>query len=149
MEAAIAAFVEQVAAEHKRRIRKAMRDVTKRVEADFMEQAQQCLDSYYSEYSPLVYQRTGNLRDNSLHPYRRYRRNEIDIGVIFSAEEMNSYARPIANIERLVVDNAMSGIHGNPSVYVGRNIDDTMMHFTSAYAHLFLDGYFKALIAQI
>jgi hypothetical protein len=157
MEAAIKAFVQQVANENRNKIRQAMRTVSKRVEADFMEQASKCLDSYYSEYSPLVYERTGNLRDNSIQPYKRYRANEFDVGVAFSPSGMNKYYRSggeinnkdkpyIKNTEELVVYNAMSGIHGNSSIYVGRNIDETMMHFTSAYAHWFLDGYFKELL---
>lgn len=160
MEATIRAFAQQVAADGKKKIRGIMRDVAKRVETDFMEQAKNCLDNYYSEYRPLVYERTGNLRDNSLQPYKRYRRNEVDVGVAFSPDGMDKYLRPngvaqdknrpyITSVEQLVVANAMEGIHGNPSVYVGRKMDETMMHFTSAYAHWFLDGYFKELTSKI
>lgn len=160
MDAMIKAFANQVANDGKAKIRKAMRIVANRVEDDFIKQAQSCLDSYYMEFSPAVYNRTGNLRDNSINPYRRYRRNEIDVGVSFDAGGMNAYKSNdsvsnykenpyITNIEQLVVSNAMEGIHGSPSVYIGRNIDKTMTHFTDAYGFLFLDGYFQAVISSL
>lgn len=160
MDAAISAFANQVANEGKAKLRKAMRIVASRVEKDFIKQAQSCLDSYYVEFSPAVYNRTGNLRENSINPYKRYRRNEIDVGVSFDTSNMNAYrsndsisdnnAKPyIKNIEQLVVSNAMEGIHGRPSVYVGRNIDKTMEHFTNAYGSWFLDGYFQAVMSSL
>ena len=159
MDGMIKAFANQVAKDGKARLRGVMKQVANRVEEDFLEQAQVCLDSYYREYTPLVYDRTENLRRNGFNPYKRYRRNEIDVGVSFDPSGMDKYrsddsfaeykAKPyITNREQLVVANAMEGIHGRPSIYVGRNIDETMQHFTSAYAHWFLDGYFKELISK-
>lgn len=159
MDSMIKAFANQVAKDGKEKLRGVMKQVANRVEADFLEQAQTCLDNYYREYDPLQYDRTENLRRNGFNPYKRYRRNEIDIGVSFDPSRMNKYrsddtfseykSKPyITTREQLVVDNAMEGIHGRPSIYVGRSIDDTMQHFTSAYAHLFLDGYFQALISK-
>ena len=160
MDGMIKAFANQVANDGKAKIRKAMRLVSNRVEADFLEQAQNCLDSYYTEFKPDVYIRTGNLRRNGFNPYRRYRRNEIDVGVSFDPSRMDTYrsndsisehvAKPyIRNIEQLVVANAMEGIHGRPSVYVGRSIDDTMMHFTNAYGSWYLDGYFQEVMSSL
>lgn len=160
MDGVIKAFANQVANDGKDKIRKAMKLVSNRVEADFLEQAQNCLDNYYMEFTPTVYDRTENLRRNGFNPYKRYRRNEIDVGVSFDPSRMDKYrsndsiseykAKPyIKNIEQLVVVNAMEGIHGRPSVYVGRNIDETMMHFTSAYAHWFLDGYFQEVLSNL
>jgi hypothetical protein len=159
MDSMIKAFANQVANDGKTKLRSVMKQVAKRVEVDFLEQAQTCLDNYYKEYDPLVYNRTENLRRNGFNPYKRYRRNEIDIGVSFDPSSMDKYrendtfseykAKPyITTREQLVVENAMEGIHGRPSIYVGRSIDDTMQHFTSAYAHWFLDGYFKELISK-
>ena len=160
MDAMIKAFASQVANDGKAKIRKAMRIVAGRAQADFIKQGQTCIDNYYSEYSPVVYHRTGNLQNNVINPYTRYRRNEIDIGVSFDANNMNGYKSNdtfegykeksyIQNTAQLVVENAMEGIHGRPSVYVGANIDRTMMHFTSAYAHLFLDGYFQEVLSNL
>lgn len=160
MDAMIKAFANQVANEGKAKLRKAMRIVANRVEADFLEQAQNCLDGYYTEFTPAVYDRTGNLRRNGFNPYRRYRRNEIDVGVSFDPSRMDKYrsndsisehnTKPyIRNIEQLVVSNAMEGIHGRPSVYVGRSIDDTMMHFTNAYGSWYLDGYFQEVMSSL
>lgn len=142
-------FVDGVKTQGKKAIRSAMRDVVRKVETDFMIQAKECMDAYYREYTPLVYDRTYNLQNNGYHPYRRYRKNEIDVGVAFSADEMEPYTvlnnsnlsgYDIANI---VIDNFMEGIHGSPNVYVGRHVDEIMQHFTSAYVHFELDKYFE------
>ena len=142
-------FVDDVKTQGKRAIRSAMRDVVRKVENDFMAQARVCMDNYYREYSPLVYDRTFNLQDNGYHPYRRYRKNEIDVGVAFSSDEMNPY--PVDeesnlsgfDVANIVVSNFMQGIHGDPSIYIGRHVDETMQHFTSAYVHFELDKYFE------
>ena len=156
MNSMIKAFADQVAKDGKAKLRGIMRQVANRVEADFLEQAQTCLDNYYREYDPLEYERTNNLFRNGFNPYKRYRRNEIDVGVSFDPSRMDKYrsnsaiseyqAKPyITTREQLVVANAMEGIHGRPSVYIGRSIDDTMMHFTNAYARWYLDGYFQSI----
>lgn len=156
MDSMIKAFANQVANDGKAKLRGVMRQVAKRVEVDFLAQAQTCLDNYYREYDPLVYDRTENLLRNGFNPYKRYRRNEIDIGVSFDPSRMDTYrdndtfseykAKPyITNREQLVVANAMEGIHGRPSIYVGRSIDDTMQHFTHSYARWYLDGYFQSI----
>ena len=130
-------------------IRGAMREVVTKVEADVMTQAKKCMDAYYQEYTPLIYERTENLRDNGYHPYRRYRKNEIDVGVAFSADEMNPYKVEDSStlngfdIANIVVNNFMQGIHGRPSIAVGRYVDETMQHFTTAYKHWELDKYFE------
>ncbi len=145
-------FVDEVKTQGKQAIRKVMKDVVRKVEFDFMVQARECMDNYYREYTPTVYERTDNLKHHGYHPYKRYRKNEIDVGVAFSADQMLSYAveddenaNSISgfSIEDLVVNNFMQGIHGNPSVYVGRHVDETMQHFTSAYVHYELDKYFE------
>ena len=142
-------FVNTEKARWHKAIRGAMRDVVKKVENDFMTQAKECIDAYYREYTPLVYERTENLQNNGYHPYRRYRKNEIDVGVAFSADEMNPYRVEDSNslsgfdVANIVVNNFMQGVHGNPSVYVGRYVDETMQHFTSVYKHFELDKYFE------
>ena len=149
VDAIIKEFVEGVKTKGKKAIRGAMRDVANKVEADFMIQAKECMDAYYREYDPLVYDRTYNLQNHGYHPYRRYRKNEIDVGVAFSADEMNPY--PVEDnrgfsgydIANIVVNNFMQGIHGRPSVAIGRHVDETMRHFTTAYKHWELDKYFQ------
>ena len=149
MDTIIKEFVNNESKRWKKAIRSAMRDVAKKVEADFMIQAKECMDAYYREYTPLVYDRTENLRDNGYHPYKRYRKNEIDVGVAFSADEMNPY--PVDegsdlsgyDIANIVVSNFMEGIHGRPSISIGRHVDETMRHFTTAYKHWELDKYFQ------
>lgn len=154
MKDTIKGFVDEVKAQGKKAIRSAMRDVVRKIESDFMVQAKACMDNYYREYTPRVYERTENLREHGYHPYRRYRKNEIDVGVAFSADQMLPYSGVESednttndisgfSIEELVVNNFMQGIHGNPSIYIGRHVDDTMQHFTSAYVHYELDKYFE------
>ena len=149
MKTVVKDFVEDIKTQGKKAIRSAMRDVVRKVESDFMAQAKVCMDNYYREYTPLVYDRTFNLQDNGYHPYRRYRKNEIDVGVAFSADEMNPYLADEDNglngydIANIVVSNFMQGIHGSPSIYIGKHVDETMQHFTSAYVHFELDKYFE------
>ena len=147
-------FVDEVKTQGKKAIRGAMRGVVKKVEMDFMIQAKACMDNYYREYTPRMYTRTYHLQDNGYHPYRRYRKNEIDVGVAFSADKMGLYSQENNEIEQdditrgfsiedLIVNNFMQGIHGNENIYVGANVDETMQHFTSAYVHFELDKYFE------
>ena len=148
MDAIIKNFVNTEKERWQRAIRKSMRIVANKVKRDFVAQGQTCMDMYYREYDPLKYDRTFNLQDNAVYPYERARKNELDVGVAFSAEFMNQYPTrenseldgyDIANI---VVSNFMEGIHGNSSIYVGRNVDETMQHFTTAYNVWKLDKYF-------
>lgn len=160
MDKIIKDFAQKVANDGREKLRGAMRTVVKRVEEDFMKQAKRCLDNYYIEYIPTEYNRTYNLKNNGINPYKRYRKNEVDVGVSFDPSKMKPYpsysafsgvdGKPyIANREQLVIANAMEGVHGNESIYVGRNIDNTMTHFTSAYAQWYLDGYFQDLLGKI
>ena len=158
MEQAIKDFVKTLKEEHRQAIRAGMKEVARRVEKDFKEEAKRCIDNYYKEYSPTVYERTDRLRDHGILPYKRYRLNEIDVGVAFSPMEIPPYDDPYGNaekrlkgtpfktIEDLVVGNAMEGIHGHKSVYVGKSIHETMQSFRDVYSAFFLDEYFKATI---
>ena len=148
-------FADSVKDDGRRAIRRVMRDVANKVERDFKAQGRACIDNYYEEYEPRIYERTFNLMNNVLQPYRRYRKNEIDVGVSFEASEMNSYVDVMFNgqkvkrkdydgyhFEDTVVQNFMEGIHGRPSVYVGAHVDETMQLFTNAYVNWELDKYF-------
>lgn len=149
MKNTIKEFVDEVKDQGKKAIRYAMRDVVKKVETDFMAQAKVCMDNYYHEYYPKKYLRIYNLYENGYHPYRRYRRDEVDVGVAFSSDEMGHYSPDEFDtdydfsVQNLVISNFMQGIHGNEQIYVGANVDDTMQHFTSAYVHYELDKYFE------
>jgi hypothetical protein len=129
-------------------IRRSMRTVANKVKADFVAQAKICMDNYYQEYDPISYRRTENLKDNAIYPYERARKGELDVGVAFSSEFMNPYrVGPKSELDgyevaELVVNNFMEGIHGNPSISVGRHVDETMRHFTTAYNTWALDRYF-------
>lgn len=161
MESTIKAFAEDIVEKHRLAIRKAMRDVAKKVEEDFLQQASNCLDNYYQEYTPKKYERTNRLRDHGIVPYKRYRKNEIDVGVAFSPTEIPPYPDPyetakvrltgteFKTIEDLVVGNAMEGIHGHKDVYVGKSIHETMQGFRDVYSAFFLDDYFTKLLSEI
>jgi hypothetical protein len=128
-------------------IRRSMRTVANKVKADFVAQAKVCMDAYYREYDP-IYDRTFNLQDNAIYPYERARKNELDVGVAFSSAFMKPYPASEDSefdgydVADLVVRNFMEGIHGNPSIYTGRHVDETMQHFTTAYNTWKLDKYF-------
>lgn len=151
MDAIIKNFVNTEKERWQRAIRRSMRTVANKVKADFVAQGHACMDAYYREYDPLQhggYERTYNLQDNAVYPYERARRNELDVGVAFRATFMEPYPVSTNNeldgydIANIVVSNFMEGVHGNPSIYVGRNVDETMQHFTTAYNLWKLDKYF-------
>ena len=155
MDAIIKNFVNTEKERWQKAIRKSMRTVANKVKRDFVAQGKECMDMYYREYDPSKYDRTFNLQDNAVYPYERARKNELDVGVAFSADfmdpykvgknsELNGY-----DIADIVVNNFMEGIHGSPSVYVGRNVDETMHHFTSAYNAWVLDKYFTDVGFQL
>ena len=148
MDAIIKNFVNTEKERWQKAIRKSMRAVANKVKRDFVEQGQACMDMYYREYTPTKYDRTFNLQDNAVYPYERARKNELDVGVAFRATFMNPY--PVGknseldgyDVANIVVSNFIEGVHGNSSVYVGRNVDETMMYFTTAYNAWKLDKYF-------
>ena len=148
MDAIIKNFVNTEKERWQKAIRRSMRAVANKVKRDFVAQGQACMDMYYREYDPTKYNRTFNLQDNAIYPYERARRNELDVGVAFSATFMDSY--PVSNnseldgydVANIVVSNFMEGIHGNQSIFVGRNVDDDMHNFTTVYHANKLDKYF-------
>ena len=149
MDTIIKNFVNTEKERWRKAIRKSMRIVGNKVKADFVAQARTCMDNYYNEYDPLSYIRTDNLKNNAIYPYERARAGELDVGVAFSSDFMNPY-RVVPNnqldgyeVADLVVHNFMEGIHGNPSISIGRHVDETMRHFTTAYNFWALDKYFS------
>ena len=149
MDAIIKDFVNTEKERWQKAIRKSMRTVANKVKRDFVAQAKVCMDMYYREYDPSVYERTFNLKDNAIYPYERARKNELDVGVAFSTKFMDPYfvgknsELDGYDVADIVVNNFMEGIHGSSSVYVGRNVDETMTHFTMAYNLWKLDKYFS------
>ena len=149
MDAIIKNFVNTEKERWQKAIRRSMRTVANKVKQDFVAQGQACMDMYYREYTPTEYIRTFNLQDNAVYPYERARKNELDVGVAFRATFMDPY--PVNkkseldgyDVANIVVSNFMEGIHGSPSVYVGRNVDETMQHFAAAYNTWKLDEYFN------
>jgi hypothetical protein len=142
-------FVDTEKERWRKAIRRSMRTVANKVKADFVAQAKICMDAYYQEYDPISYIRTENLKDHAIRPYERAREGELDVGVAFSSDFMNPYRVGPQNqldgyeVADLVVNNFMEGIHGSPSVYIGRHVDETMQHFTTAYNTWALDKYFS------
>lgn len=149
MDAIIKNFVNTEKERWQKAIRKSMRTVANKVKMDFVTQGQACMDAYYREYDPLKYDRTFNLQNNAVYPYERARKGEVFVGVAFSSLNMDPYkvsenseldGYDVAN---LVVSNFMEGIHGHPSIRVGRYVDETMTHFETSYKFWELDKYFQ------
>ena len=155
MDAIIKNFVNTEKARWQKAIRRLMRTVANKVKQDFVGQAQACMDMYYREYIPSKYNRTFNLQDNAIYPYERARKNELDVGVAFSATFMNPYKSAQNseldgyNIANIVVNNFMEGIHGKPSIYVGWNVEEEMHNFTMTYYAGKLDKYFTDIGFQL
>ena len=149
MDAIIKNFVNTEKERWQKAIRRSMRTVANKVKRDFVAQAHICMDMYYREYDPMKYNRTFNLQDNAIYPYERARKNELDVGVAFSADFMNPYKvnknsqLDGYDVADIVVNNFMEGIHGKPSIYVGRNVNEEMHDFTTAYYTNKLDQYFN------
>ena len=148
MDAIIKNFVNTEKERWQKAIRKSMRTVANKVKRDFVAQGQVCMDIYYREYDPSEYKRTFNLQNNAIYPYERARKNELDVGVAFSADFMKPYEVSKNSeldgydVADIVVNNFMEGIHGSRSIYVGRNVDETMHDFTTTYYTNKLDKYF-------
>ena len=149
MDTIIKNFVDTEKERWRKAIRRSMRTVANKVKTDFVIQAKACMDAYYQEYNPVSYIRTENLKEFAIRPYERARAGELDVGVAFSSDLMNPYRVGAKSeldgyeVADLVVNNFMEGIHGNPSIYVGRHVDETMRHFTTAYNLWALDKYFS------
>ena len=150
-------IAKQATEDGRKTIRKAIRTIVTQVETDFMAQAMKCLDEYYDEYPmpPRQYQRTNNLYHNVARPYRRYRPNEVDVGVRFSSDEMDEYKWTSKNpfnskyfntLEDLVVSNALDGYHGEAYIAPRTStIDYKMQQFEREYGAKVLDNYFRDL----
>ena len=150
MDTIIKNFVHVEKEKWRKAIRQSMRTVANKVKADFVTQAKVCMDAYYREYDP-IYDRTFNLQDNAIYPYERARKDELDIGVAFSSAFMKPYPTSEKtknagydgyDVADFVVGNFMEGIHGNPSIYVGENVNAIMHEFTTSYNAQKLDKYF-------
>lgn len=142
-------MVNDIVEDSRKAVRKAMNETAKQIERDFLTQAKIYLDNYYMEYDPDWYKRTDNLRENSLHPSRRYRANVVEAGIEFSSVDMKPYSRhpnaksweprTFATLEDYVLFNAMYGFHGNEDIHSGTKIDDEMAQYLQWYGDNMLD----------
>ena len=151
------ALAKQATQDGYKTIRKVMRDLVPLIERDFMAQAMVCLDEYYNEYTmpPRKYQRTTNLYHNVAQKYKIYRNGEINVGVRFSTDKMDTYKRTseqpfkskyFNTLEELVVGSAMEGYHGYAYIAGETDtIDYKMKQFTTEYGVNVLDQYFRNL----
>lgn len=97
----------------------AARETAKQISRDMHKEALKTLKYYYADYSPDYYDRTYNLRDNSLTRIFEDKSTattvDIIIGEKFSGEKMNQYMngkKPSADSD-WVVDQFLKGTHPN------------------------------------
>lgn len=156
-------IAKQAMEDGKATIRKAIRQIVTQVEQDFVKQAHTYMDEYYNEYvapdNKYYNKRTGNLRarNHAITPHRRYRADEVEVGVMFSSDNMDDYVdkngnkrvlhnSPFKTLEDLVVTSALQGYHGYAYHVNERDtIDNKMKEFQSTYDVKVLDNYFRNL----
>lgn len=139
-------------------VRKGLNATVQQVERDFLTQGNIYLDNYYAEYDPEYYNpRTDNLRNNSLQTYRAYKNKIVEVGIKFSAENMEAYPRSkkhpwepktFATLEDYVLYNAMEGFHGWDGLHNGAKINEEMKRYTQWYSDTVVDGLLHNNIAK-
>ena len=138
-------FIDKIIADAEKKIRTDLKNVSTKVKKDFVDRAQEAVLSYYANYTPKVYQRTNNLRDNVIDDDLSFAvLNASSYGgwVQFNSVQMSDYAK---GSKEAVVSNFMQGIHGKPRIAVEKESAMSLMgDFQNNYKQI-LDGYFSQL----
>lgn len=141
------AFVDQLIADAEEKIRTDLKDISSKVKKDFTKKAQDVVLLYYAHYTPKIYDRTNNLRDNVVDDYLSYivlNGHGYGAWVQFNSSGMSDYEEGTYSADK-VVSNFMSGIHGSPRVFTeSLPAFELMDDFQENYKKT-LDGYFKNL----
>lgn len=139
--------IEKMLAEADAKIRADLKEISGLVRKDFRSQAENALSAYYANYTPKVYNRTGNLMDNAINDDMSFddfiitNRDSYGGWVHFNADNMDDYETSDKNG---VLSNFMYGVHGRPEI----KIEDTpairlMENYQNNYKKI-LDGYFSS-----
>jgi hypothetical protein len=145
MGADVNSFVDTIIADAKEKVRTDLRNISSTVKKDFTDKAKEVVLLYYSHYSPRVYTRTDNLKDNVIDDslsFSALNGNGYDAWIQFNSDNMSEY--DIGHKEA-VVSNFMEGIHGKPSIFVEKQSVLSLMDAFQVNYKTTLDGYFTNL----
>lgn len=142
MGADVNSLVDKIIADAEKKVRTDLRNISSTVKKDFTDKAKEVVLLYYSHYSPRVYTRTDNLKDNVIDDslsFSALNGNGYGAWIQFNSDNMSEY--DVGNKDA-VVSNFMEGIHGKPSIFVENNpAIDLMDEFQNNYKQT-LDTYF-------
>lgn len=145
MSSEVGALVDKMIADAENKIRTDLNNISAKVKRDFVEKAKEAVSSYYANYSPKIYQRTNNLRNNVIDDdltFSILNGNGYGAAVQFNSNNMSDYNMGNKDV---VVSNFMYGIHGRRNIAVdGNPAIDLMKQFQDGYKAT-LDGYFIGL----
>lgn len=145
MSADINTLVDKIIADAEKKVRTDLKHISSMVKKDFINKAKEVVLLYYSHYSPRVYNRTMNLKENVINDdlsFSTLNGNGYGAWIQFNSDNMSEYN---VGSKEAVVSNFMSGIHGKRSIFVEENSAiDLMDDFQNNYKKV-LDGYFMNL----
>ncbi len=139
--------LEKMLAEADAKIRADLKEISRLVRKDFRNQAENALSAYYANYTPKVYNRTGNLMDNAINDDISFDdfiiTNKDSYGgwVHFNSYDMDDYDTSDKNA---VLSNFMYGIHGKPEIKIESNPALRLMESYQSNYKTILDGYFSS-----
>ena len=138
-------LVDKIVADAEKKVRTDLKKISSMAKIDFLGKAKEAVLLYYSHYHPMVYVRTGNLKDNVIDDdfsFSTLNGNGYGAWIQFNSNGMSDYS---IGSKDAVVSNFMYGIHGKKSIAVeGNPAIDLMDAFQENYKTI-LDGYFVNL----
>lgn len=145
MSADVNSFIDKIVADAEKKIRTDLKNVSIKIKKDFLSKAEEVVLLYYANYTPKVYQRTNNLRDDVIDDDLSFAiLNASGYGgwIQFNSTQMADYK---IGSKEAVVSNFVYGIHGRPSIAVEKESAMKLMSdFQNNYKQI-LDGYFSQL----
>lgn len=139
------AVIDTMFAEIEAKVRADLVDISKQVKEDFETEAWSAINSYYYNYSPIMYERTYNLKSGVIDDdisFATLNGSEYGGGVQFSSAKMFDYTD--GGNKDIVVDSFMWGIHGSEKVHVDAVSPlDIMEEFQHSYKNI-LNSYFTS-----
>ena len=143
MGADVNSFVDKIISDAEKRVRTDLKNVSSKIKQDFTDKAKEAVLMYYTNYSPRVYNRTYNLKENVIDDDLSFTTlNGDGAWIQFNSSNMSDYN--IGNKD-VVVSNFMYGIHGKRNIFVEGNPAINLMETFQENYKSILDGYFISL----
>lgn len=143
----INALIDKIIDDAEAKVRADLKVISSKAKNDFIEKAKEVVLLYYANYTPELYKRTNNLRDNVINDNMSFATlsgNGYSAWIEFSANGMGNYTD--GGDKFIIVESFISGIHGRPSIQVDSPSPTELMDdFQDSYKKRTLDGYFRSL----